>query len=53
MCKAGLVMTKFGRIPKVGESFVEGNVKIEVLAASKRKVESLLLETLEESVQES
>ena len=46
---AGLVMTHFGRIPREGESFVEGNIKIEVQKASRRRIESLVLEVLEES----
>ncbi|MDG2469064.1 MAG: hemolysin family protein [Pirellulaceae bacterium] len=45
---AGLVLTKFGRIPKLGDSMIEGNVKIEVLEVSKRRIEKLLLEVLED-----
>lgn len=46
---AGLVMTRFGRIPKVGEFFVEGNVRVEIHKASKRKIESVIIEILEEN----
>ena len=50
---AGLVLTKFERIPNVGESFVEGNVRIEVHAASQRKIDTLRLEIIEENSKES
>ncbi|MEC9093420.1 MAG: hemolysin family protein [Planctomycetota bacterium] len=50
---AGLVLTKFGRIPKPGESMVEGNVRICVQQASNRKIERLRLEIIEENRNES
>lgn len=46
---AGLVLTRLGRIPKVGEVIRVGNVKIEVHEASDRKIESFRIETLEDS----
>lgn len=50
---AGLIMTHFGRIPKMGESFVEGNVKIEIRRATRRRIEKVYVEILEETGLES
>jgi CBS domain containing-hemolysin-like protein len=43
----GLVINRLGRIPTVGESVSCDSVRITVLAASKRKVEEVLLESEE------
>lgn len=44
----GFVFSKLGRIPTVGESFVEQNVRIEVLQADARRITRLRLQVLEE-----
>lgn len=46
---AGFVMTRFGRIPKSGEAFVEGNVRIEVQQSTRRKIERLRLSIFDEN----
>ncbi len=38
---AGFVLSRLGRIPSAGESFVENNVKVEVLAARARVIDRL------------
>lgn len=45
----GLVLTRFERIPSVGEWLVEGNVRIVVEKANRRAVEILRLEILDDA----
>jgi CBS domain containing-hemolysin-like protein len=45
---AGLVMERFGYIPKVGEQVVTGNVRITVLEVTRRRIEKVRLEVLQE-----
>ena len=44
----GFVVTHFGQIPKAGDSFVSDGVRITVLDASRRRVERVRLEMLED-----
>jgi len=44
---AGLVLEHLGHVPKVGESIVEGRVRIAVLDASRRRIERVRIEVLD------
>ncbi|MDP6058408.1 MAG: transporter associated domain-containing protein, partial [Pirellulaceae bacterium] len=42
---AGFVIHELGRIPKAGETMLADGAKITVLAANRRRIERLLVET--------
>lgn len=49
----GLVISRLGRIPTQGESLTEGRVRLTVLEASRRRVERLRVELLDEQPAEA
>jgi putative hemolysin len=50
---AGFVFSELGHVPRVGEELVWSNVRIEVLEATRRRIERVRIEVLDRSQRET